>query len=94
MKSAFLFLARRSSLALVVMFVCLGVFMQMLGVPVTLLNTSLVPDVLEASVLEGFTIPSTLPNLALFPNSGSADLVTLSMHLLLLASSLFHPPIL
>jgi hypothetical protein len=46
-----------------VMLLCFFVVVQMLGVPVTLLNPVEAADTLAASALEGFCVPSSLPQL-------------------------------
>lgn len=67
--------------------------MQMLGSPVTLLSPGLSFDILGESVLEGFSVPSTAPQLT--PSSETV-LVTddsPSVHVPILASVMFHPPV-
>ena len=44
-----------------ILFLCLSVLIQMLGVPPTLLSPALSLDTLGESVLEGFSIPPTVP---------------------------------
>jgi hypothetical protein len=76
-----------------VMLLCLCVVMQMLGAPVTLLNPLDAADNLATSVMEGFSVPSSLPQLML---SGETVLVSQtqpSVHVPVLASALFHPPV-
>jgi hypothetical protein len=78
----------------VILFLCLSVIMQMLGVPSTLLSPALSLDTLDASVSEGFSVPSSLPQL-----TPSVEMVPVtdaqpSFHVPVLASVLFHPPIL
>jgi hypothetical protein len=68
--------------------------MQMLGVPPTLLSPALDLDTLGESVLEGFSIPPTVP---LFIRSSKTVSVTdaqPSVHVPILTSALFHPPLL
>lgn len=77
-----------------VMLLCLFVVVQMLGVPVTLLNPLEAADTLAASVLEGFSVPPSLPQLN---PSAETDPVTdaqPSVHVPILASAPFHPPVL
>jgi hypothetical protein len=78
----------------VILFLCLSVFMQMLGVPVTFLSPALSPDTLGASVLEGFSIPPTMSQLTFSAQTAPATEAQPSVHALVLASSLFHPPVL
>lgn len=77
-----------------VMVLCLCVMVQMLGVPVTLLNPVEAADTLAVSVSEGFSVPSSLPHL-----TPSFETVPVTdgqpfMHVPILASALFHPPVL
>lgn len=48
---------------------CMCVMMQMLGVPVTLLHAADASDTIAASVLEGFSVPPTLPQLVMSSES-------------------------
>jgi hypothetical protein len=77
-----------------VMLLCLCIMVQMLGVPVTLLNPAVAADTLAVSVSEGFSVPSSLPQL-----TPSVEMVPVTdaqpfVHVLVLASALFHPPVL
>lgn len=77
-----------------VVLLCLCIMVQMLGVPVTLLNPGGAADTLAVSVSEGFSVPSSLPQL-----TPSVEMVPVtdaqpSVHVPVLASVLFHPPIL
>jgi hypothetical protein len=77
-----------------IMLLCLFVVVQMLGVPVTLLSPVEAADTLAAPVLEGFSVPPPVPKLTL---SGQAESVLdsqPSVHTPVLASALFHPPVL
>lgn len=78
---------------IVILLLCLCVVLQMLGVPVTLLSPSVTSDILGASVLEGFSLPPTLPELALLADSVLVREVHPIVHVPLLASALFHPPL-
>ncbi len=75
-----------------IVFICLTIMLQVLGVPATLLDPDGFHDVMEASVLEGFSIPSfsDLPGVppvwTLLPATELWFPVTLFDH------SLFHPP--
>lgn len=75
------------------MLLCLFVLVQMLGVPVTLLNPLEPADTRQASVLEGFSIPSSLPQLTSSFKTDTAADAQPSVHLPILTSVLFHPPI-
>jgi len=78
----------------VILFLCLSVIMQMLGVPPTLLSPALSLDTLGESVLEGFSIPPTVPLLIRSSKTSSVMDAQPSMHVPILASALFHPPVL
>lgn len=77
-----------------VMLLALCVIVQMLGVPVTLLNPIEATDTLAAAVSEGFSVPSSLPQLT--PSFETAPVTDSrsSVHVPVLASALFHPPVL
>jgi hypothetical protein len=77
-----------------VLLLSLCVVVQMLGVPVTLLNPMEAADTLADSVSEGFSVPSSRPQLMLSFRKISATDDQPSMHVLVLASALFHPPVL
>jgi hypothetical protein len=72
---------------------CLCVTMQILGVPVSFGEMNEAEDLVESSLLEGFSLPSAVPELSVSQyrkfNSPSPPLE----HDILLARSLFHPPI-
>jgi hypothetical protein len=74
------------------MFLCLCVMLHMLGVPATLLDPFDAADTVTASVLEGFSVPSSLPRLSLTVNMVAVIDAPLSVHMPILASALFHPP--
>lgn len=78
----------------VIMLLCLCVLLQMLGVPGTLLKPVDMSDALGASVLEGFSVPPTLLQLA--PSSEFVLLADVHplVHGPILAFALFHPPVL
>jgi hypothetical protein len=75
------------------MLLCFCVVVQMLGVPVTLLNSGGAADALAASAYEGFSVPSSLPQLTpsfkIVPVTDAQP----SVHVPVLASALFHPPV-
>lgn len=76
-----------------VVLLCLCVMTQMLGVSATLLDPAKTFDDLGASVLEGLSLPPSLPQLTLSTRSiVRADLLPL-IHVPVLASGLFHPPL-
>ena len=75
------------------MLLCLCVLLQMLGVPGTLLHPVDITDAPAASALEGFSVPPTVPQLA-----PSLEFILLTdvhpiLHVPVLASALFHPPV-
>jgi hypothetical protein len=77
-----------------VLLLSLCVLVQMLGVPVTLLNPMEAADTLADSVSEGFAVPSSRPQLTLSFGKISATDDQTSMHVPVLASAMFHPPVL
>jgi hypothetical protein len=77
----------------IVMLLCLSILVQMLGVPVTLLNPFEPVDTQSVSVLEGFSVPSSLPQLTSSFETDAATDAQPSVHLPVLASVLFHPPV-
>jgi hypothetical protein len=78
--------------ALVVTLLCLSVFMQMLGAPVTLWDVDNTIDVDYLSFLEGFAIPADSPLIgqAVFLSRDGGG--TSRPHSLLRDHSLFRPP--
>lgn len=76
-----------------VLLLSLCVLVQMLGVPVTLLNPMEATDTLADSVSEGFSVPSSHPQLILSFRKISAIDDQPSMNVLVLASAMFHPPV-
>ena len=78
----------------VILFLCLAVLMQMLGVPPTLLNPALSLDTLGESVLEGFSIPPATPLVTRSSRIGSVTESQQSVHVPILTSTLFRPPVL
>lgn len=72
---------------------CLCIVVQMLGVPVTLLSPVGTVETLSASASEGFSVPSSIPQL-----TPAIEMVLVtdsppSVHIPVLASTLFHPPL-
>jgi hypothetical protein len=78
----------------VILFLCISVLMQMLGVPLTLLSPVLSLDTLGESVLEGFSIPPTVPLVTRNSKTGFVTDTQPSVHVPILASAVFHPPLL
>ena len=78
----------------VIVFLCLAVLMQMLGVPPTLLSPALSLDTLGESVLEGFSIPPTVPLVTLSSKTACVMDAQPSVHVPILTSAVFHPPLL
>ena len=72
---------------------CLCVVTQLLGAPVTLLNPAAMADTLTASVLEGFSVPPSLPQLAPSHESARVQDIGPILHVPVLVSTLFHPPL-
>jgi len=72
---------------------CMCVMMQMLGVPVTLLHAADVSDTIAASVLEGFSVPPTLPQLVLSSESNPLTESDSLEYVMAFASMLFRPPV-
>ena len=83
----------KTSMAMVMLF-CLCVMVQRLGVPVVPLNTGTAADSLAVTVSEGFSVPSSLPQLT--PSVEMARVIDAqpSIHVPVLAVTLFDPPIL
>ena len=75
------------------MLLCFFVLVQMLGAPITLLNPLEPADTQRVSILEGFSVPSSLPELASSFETATTPDVQPSVHLPVLASVLFHPPV-
>ena len=72
---------------------CLCIMVHMLGVPMTLLNPGGAADALAASAYEGYSVPSSLPQ-----QTPSFEMVSVTdaqpfIHMPVLASMLFHPPV-
>jgi hypothetical protein len=75
-----------------VMCLCICVMVQMLGVPITLLNFAEAADISAASVLEGFSVLPAVPRLTPSENTISVTDVQSSLHLPIFVSAPFHPP--
>jgi hypothetical protein len=76
------------------MLLCICIMMQMLGVPVTLLHPFANSDALEASLLEGFSVPPSLLHLTLSSESIPVIEIHMTGRIPVLASVPFHPPVL
>ena len=83
----------RRSVCVVALALCLCVIMQMLGAPVTLLHAAEVSDAIAASVLEGFSVPPTLPQLVLSSESNPLTESDSLEYVMAFASMLFRPPV-
>ncbi len=79
---------------MMVLLLCLFVVVQMLGVPVTLLNPIEPADSLTSSVFEGFSIPSSIPRPTAAFNGDPVTEGPPSRHMPVLTSALFRPPVL
>lgn len=78
-----------------IVLLCAGVVMQMLGMAVTLWNPGEAVDIadpLTTSVLEGFAIPSSLATFRFHRRPWPFMTSYAHTHGLLLASVPFHPP--
>jgi hypothetical protein len=72
---------------------CFCVTMQTLGTPVSFWEMNEAEDLVESSLLEGFSLPSLGVAVSVSLN-GSLSSASLALeHNILLAQSLFHPPI-
>lgn len=77
-----------------VMLLCLCIVVQMLGVPMTLLSPGAAADAPAVSASEGFSIPSSLSQLTPSVDMVLATDAQPAAHVPVLASRLFHPPVL
>jgi hypothetical protein len=77
----------------VILLLCLSVIIQMLGVPPTLLSPALSLGTAGESVLEGFSIPPTVPLVTRSSKTTYLSDTQPSVHGPILASALFHPPL-
>jgi hypothetical protein len=80
-------------LCVIVLALCVCVLMQMLGTPVTLLNHADISDDFAGSALEGFSVPPTLPQLAVSSESTLTGDFRPSVHVSEFAVPPFHPPV-
>lgn len=86
-------ICRSMGLVLLILWLCACVFGQMLGVPPTLWNPGDSPDLMGSSVLEGFTLMTEVPHLLWTVTFGSVSDGSPGVHVPVLASALFHPPV-
>lgn len=77
----------------IIFMLCLCIVMQLLGAPITLLDPTESPDTLASSVLEGFSVPPTLFQLGLSSESVLIGPALPMVHVPVLESVLFHPPL-
>jgi len=75
------------------MLLCICIMVQMLGVPVTLLLPFANSDAHEASLLEGFSVPPSLPHLTFSSESVPLIEIPATGRAPVLASVPFHPPV-
>ncbi len=76
-----------------ILFLCLCVVLQMLGVPATLLSPSAPADILSALSLEGLSLPQALPGLNTGRQSIIVSHVPVTLYSPILLTSVFHPPL-
>lgn len=76
-----------------ILFLCLCVVLQMLGVPATLLSPSAPDDILSASNLEGLSLPQTISHLTTGRHSIIVFHVPVTLYLPILPTHVFHPPL-
>ena len=76
-----------------ILFLCLCVVLQMLGVPATLLSPNASADLLSASNLEGLSLPQTSSDLNTVRQSIIVSHVPVAQYLPILLTSVFHPPL-
>lgn len=82
---------RRRSVCVVALALCLCVFMQMLGAPVTLLGL-LTSDTPVESFSEDFSILPIMPEPAVSGRLGVYAECQPSLHFPIFSSAVFHPP--
>lgn len=80
------------STLLVVALLCVGVFMQMLGVPVTFWDLDVTVDVEDPSFLEGFALPTGCLVIREYDYLSRNLGRLMTLRSLLRDHSLFHPP--
>ena len=77
-----------------VVLLCFCIAMQMLGAPMTFLTPGAAADASAVSASEGFSIPSSLSQLTPSVERVLATEAQPSVHVPILASTLFHSPVL
>lgn len=82
----------RPLIACAVLFICLCVFMQMLGTSMTLWNPDQEIDSVNAQVLEGFSLPTAIMNVPLSLATRIIQNLSPFLRSLLREQVLFHPP--
>lgn len=87
------FASHRFRGAYLILFLCLCVILQMLGVPATLLDLAGYADLFAASTLEGLTLPPTIPTLYVHSGYSMPLDVPLTADVPILLTSLFRPPL-
>lgn len=80
-----------TSIALMVVFVCTCVLLQMLGTPVTLIDV-LTSELPGESLSEDFSIPPVIPEIDLITRTFPHEHPESSRHLPVLMTWVFHPP--
>lgn len=88
-----LYSSRSKSLLLMVLCLCFCVMAQMLGVPPTLLSPADSSDLFGSSLLEGFSVIPQSPELILPTTSIAILNFSPPVHVLVIAATLFHPPV-
>jgi hypothetical protein len=76
-----------------ILFLCLCVVLQMLGVPATLLSPTAPADIPSAVSLEGLSLPQTFSDLHTGHQSIIVSHVPMTQYLPILLTSVFHPPL-
>lgn len=84
---------RRRGLCVVALVLCICVIMQMLGAPVTLLSAGDISDDLSGPVLEGFSVPPTRYQPAVFSESTLVGDILPFVNVWAFVSAPFHPPV-
>lgn len=76
-----------------ILFLCLCVALQMLGVPATLLSPGASSNLLSTVSLEGWSLPSIPLDLSANSQAGVPSSAPLMVSLTILLISVFHPPL-
>jgi len=88
-----LYLRRSCGVLLMVLCLCICVIAQMLGVPTTLLSPAGSADLLGSSVLEGFSVLPQVPEALVAVTFVAVWSFLSAMHVPVMASAVFHPPV-